>query len=184
MWKHICLLAVVLMTACMSNEDPVSVAETKVGDAVSPFTVQVTLPDTEDWRSTAEGTCLFDTRKSLPSQSIIVFFHTTCPDCQKELPILQELYNNIKKDCAREMVCIARAQGERDIQAYWQEHGLTLPYAPQGDRHIYSLFASTGIPRIYITDPQGVVTHVFTDTDAPTLAELEDAINRKSSQTV
>lgn len=168
----------------MSNEDAESTSELKVGDVVSSFSVKVTLPDAEDWRFSNEGDYLFDTRKNKGHQSIIVFFHTTCPDCQKELPVLQELYSIIKKDSAREMVCIARAQEASDIRAYWQENGLTLPYAPQSDRSIYSLFASIGIPRIYITDPQGVVTHVFKDTDSPTLVELEEALNRKSSQAV
>lgn len=178
------ILCVIFMAACMSSEETSSTSEMKVGDVVSSFTLKVTLPDAEDWRYSDKGSCLFETGKNQGRQSVIVFFHTTCPDCQKELPVLQELYNHIKNDCAREMVCIARAQEASDIQAYWQENGLTLPFSPQSDRSIYSLFASAGIPRIYITDSHGVVTHIFTDTDAPSLDELKEALNRKSSQTV
>lgn len=89
---------------------------------------------------------------SYKAELIIVFFNTTCPDCQRELPVLQKQYEeNIKLPEAEQSIyiCISREEGTADVERYWSENHLTLPVSPQTDRSIYSLFASVGIPRIF-----------------------------------
>ena len=86
------------------------------------------------------------------AELIIVFFNTTCPDCQRELPILQKQYDeNLKLPKAEQSIyiCISREEGASDIERYWSENHLTLPVTAQTDRRIYSMFASIGIPRIF-----------------------------------
>ncbi|MDE5849161.1 MAG: TlpA family protein disulfide reductase [Muribaculaceae bacterium] len=89
---------------------------------------------------------------SYNAQLIIVFFNTTCPDCRRELPILQEQYEeNLQLPEAERSIyiCISREEGEADVERYWTENHLTLPVSAQPDRRIYSMFASIGIPRIF-----------------------------------
>ena len=89
---------------------------------------------------------------SYKAELIIVFFNTTCPDCQKELPILQKQYeDNLKLPESDQSIyiCISREEGAADVARYWSENNLTLPVSPQPDRRIYSMFASIGIPRIF-----------------------------------
>ena len=86
------------------------------------------------------------------AELIIVFFNTSCPDCREELPILQKQYEeNGKLPVAEQsiFICISREEGTADVERYWSENSLTLPVSPQRDRRIYSMFASTGIPRIF-----------------------------------
>lgn len=86
------------------------------------------------------------------AELIIVFFNTTCPDCQRELPILQKQYDeNLKLPEAEQSIyiCISREEGASDVERYWSENHLTLPVSAQTDRRIYSMFASIGIPRIF-----------------------------------
>lgn len=54
---------------------------------------------------------------------------------------------------------------------------ITLPYSAQTDRTVYSLFASSIIPRIYIVSPSLVITHSFTDNPLASYEALMGAIN-------
>jgi hypothetical protein len=47
-----------------------------------------------------------------------------------------------------------------------------MPYSPQADRSVFQLFAYTGIPRIYISSPDGVVRYVHDDMDMPSFLTL------------
>lgn len=97
---------------------------------------------------------------SYNARLIIVFFNTTCPDCRKELPVLQKEYEeNLKLPEAEQSIyiCISREEGAADVERYWTENRLTLPVSPQTDRNIYSLFASIGIPRIFYAK-DGIIT--------------------------
>ena len=55
------------------------------------------------------------------------------------------------------MIAIAREESAPEIAAYWQANALSIPYSPQSDRRIFSLFASSTIPRVYICSPSGIV---------------------------
>lgn len=93
------------------------------------------------------------------SASVIVFFATTCSDCQRELPKVQTIYEEMKDKV--QFVCISRAQSDFDVAAYWKEHSFTLPYSAQSDKTIYNLFAEHTIPRIYVSDASGKVRYMF-----------------------
>jgi thiol-disulfide isomerase/thioredoxin len=109
-------------------------------------------------------------------RSVIVFFNTGCPDCQEELPVVQELYDAVKGDANIELVCISREEGEESIRAYWQANGLTLPYSPQEDAAVFRLFASHTIPRIYIANATATITATFADNPKATLGQLKAAL--------
>ncbi|MDE6479987.1 MAG: TlpA family protein disulfide reductase [Muribaculaceae bacterium] len=97
---------------------------------------------------------------SYKAELIIVFFNTTCPDCQRELPILQRQYEDnlsLPKSERSQYICISREEGAADVEQYWSENHLTLPVSAQNDRSIYSKFASIGIPRIFYAK-DGVIT--------------------------
>ncbi len=83
---------------------------------------------------------------------IIIFFNTTCVDCQRELPLLQTQYEeNLKLPVSEQSryICISREENAVDVERYWNEHQLTMPVSAQVDRNVYSKFASVGIPRIF-----------------------------------
>lgn len=94
-------------------------------------------------------------------RAAVVFFRTTCSDCQRELPKLQRFYEEMGDEV--QFVCISRAESEADVQAFWQAQGLTLPYSAQEDSEVYALFATHTIPRIYIADKDGKVSHIFVE---------------------
>jgi peroxiredoxin len=112
----------------------------------------------------------------LGHKSVVVLFNTTCPDCQRELPRVDSLYRTHRDDADFRLVCIAREQLEAPIQAFWEEKGLLMPYSPQPDRKVYSLFAHSIIPRIYIASTDGVVRFMHNDQDMPLFQQLDDEV--------
>ncbi len=147
----ISLLLCLLIMGCSSIEDNNEVTErVHVGDRVPLFTVEVEADGVHRSFSTAQ----------LTGETVIVFFNTTCPDCQRDLPKLNQYYLKHKADEGFQMVAISREEGEEDVAAYWKDNGLQIPYFAQNDRRIYELFASSIIPRVYFVSAQGIVTRV------------------------
>lgn len=116
--------------------------------------------------------------------AVIVFFNSTCVDCQKFLPTLEAFY---REQQAQSLPCtivpIARAQDNKAVGAYWKKVGFTMPYSAQTDRKVYELFAKSGIPRVYIATPKGTAFHSFDDHHPPTLETLRQVVqsaNRSS----
>ena len=59
------------------------------------------------------------------------------------------------------MIAISRAEGEDLVAPFWEEYDLQIPYSAQTDRHIYELFASSVIPRVYFVSAEGIVTRIL-----------------------
>lgn len=103
---------------------------------------------------------------------VIVFFSTACADCRSLLPVIDVFFREHVQQHDMHLVCIAREQGRAAIEPFWRENGLVLPFAPQEDRRVYNLFATSGVPRIYMADSTGTVRTIFRDTNPPTLQQL------------
>lgn len=154
-------MLVSLCMACMSNNpDEDEGANLGVGDALPSFVVTM-----NDGTSVASSDLL-------GHPSVIVFFSTSCPDCQKELPELQRLWDASDRTTTP-ILLISRAQGQAEIEKYWQSQGLNMLYSPQSDRTIYHLFATSRIPRIYISDSKGIIRYIHTDEVLPTCETLQ-----------
>ena len=166
-WTRIlcCMLALFLCTSCIGEEDFDTEEVVKVGHRLPDFTVTM-----NDGR-VVTGDSLRNTL------SVVMFFHTSCPDCQQALPRVQRLYDKYASaDVA--VVLISREEEAASVAAFWQANGLTLPYSPQLDRRVYELFAHRRVPRIYVSKRQGLVKHIFTDDHVPPFEELEEALQR------
>lgn len=174
--EFVLMLGVLMLTACMDKLDTQDLVKVQIGEKVPHFNVSVTLPDSSDWRFEDGKVVDYDSYANAGRRQFIMFFHTACSDCQRELPVIQEFYSRHKGENVISFVCIARAESDADIMDYWCSNGLTLPYSPQADRRIFDQFADSGIPRIYVTDSNGFVTSIFTDRDKLTLEMLESSI--------
>ncbi len=154
-------LCLQLLAGCVVEDDMGGAWSLRPGDKVPDFSV--VLSDGRRWNST-------DMRGSI---YVVVFFNTGCKDCRRELPKLQEAYMAVD---GIDFICIARDEKEEDISPFWDEHSLTMPFAPQDDRAVYSLFAEAGIPRIYVVDPGSVISATFSETDNISKDSILEAI--------
>ena len=150
----LCLLAAAMLLAssCITEGKHVSIDESNlvnVGQKLPDFTVSLT-------------SGLDVTTTSLTGRpSVIVLFNTECSDCRRELPVVQQLYEEYADRVS--FLCISREQGQEEVMQYWSENHLTLPVAPQDDRRVFSLFALRSIPRVYVSDASLTVRTVFAE---------------------
>ena len=158
----ILLLAGVCLVSCIRDRIPQG-ADLEVGARLPEFSVTM-----NDGSTVSMADLLGDI-------SCIVFFHTGCPDCQKTLPLIQQLYDRYGNGPVR-FLCISREEGAGEVETYWAENGYTLPYSAQEGREIYNLFATFAVPRIYISDRDGIIRSIWTDNPIPTSGELEAAL--------
>ena len=143
------ILPLFLLPACV-NETP---------DGADPVTVGMRVPRFEV--TTLDGD-VFSTRGDLTGEMMIIFFNTECPDCERELPLVQQYYDRtltIPADRRTRLICISREENARSVSDYWHQHDFTMPVAACDDRAVYSLFAISGIPRVY-TIRDGIICSV------------------------
>ena len=158
------LLVTFLLFCCVSciKDNPEVEFELRVGDSVPTFSVVMNDGTSVNSQQLGQGVAL------------IMFFHTSCPDCRNTLPAVQEIYNRMDKRFP--IVLISREQNGDEIAKYWNEMGYTLPYSPQSTREIYNLFATSRVPRVYICN-NGIIEHIFTDAPTPTYSDLMGCLN-------
>lgn len=153
----------ILLSSCVTDKDD-PVWSLQEGGSLPQFSVSL-----NDGRTVT-------TESMRGKKGMIVFFNTGCIDCQKELPVVQAVYDRCRIDYPDvEVICISRNEGKETIEKYWRENGLSLPYSAQDDNRVYSLFASSVIPRIYIYSPDLKITATFSDSP---LATYEDIISQ------
>ena len=161
-YKLAYLLLFVLVAFSCIKEKPAE-ADLAVGDAIPDF--EVTMND----GSIVTGQKLRET------PSCIVFFHTSCPDCQQVLPVIQQLYDKYASKGVS-FALISREDEDPAVSAYWTENSFTLPYSAQSTREIYNLFAQTRVPRVYISEKGGLIKAIYTDDPVPGFEELDRQI--------
>lgn len=139
------VMMAVATAGCISDDEPgQGESLVNVGDEVPSFTV-----------SLSDGTQFVSPRDfARRPLTRLLFFNTTCGDCRRELERLKD------ETDTDNIICISREVSADDIDAYWVAHGIKLVYAAVPDRSVYSLFATSGIPRIYTVDSRGKVVRV------------------------
>lgn len=154
-----------LFVSCI-NDDEIVVRECAIGDRLPDFSV--TMSD----GTSVSGASLRET------VSLILFFHTSCPDCQQVLPIIQRIYDEYAS-ADIQFAFISREEDATTIATYWESQNFTMPYSAQANRNIYELFATSRIPRVYISDREGIIRYIFTDNPVPTYEELASALDEQ-----
>ena len=147
---------------CKEEKEPGNV---QVGDALPSFSVELN-----------NGVKV--NNKSLEGKiSLILFFSTTCPDCQALFPSIQQIYEEYKNEDKFFLLTISRAEGKDMVGKFMQENNYTFPYSPQDTRDVYSLFAPSIVPRVYISDSDGIVQQIFIDNPLATYEQLIEKID-------
>lgn len=142
-----------LLAACVAD-DPRNEG-VSVGDPLPPF--EVTLAS-----GSVEGSASLRGRVA-----VIIFFSTTCGDCRRELPELEGVWRHFEDDPEVAFLAISREETPGRVEAFWEELHLSIPFSAQPDRRVYNLFATVGVPRVYIADRSSTVVAAYGDSDLP-----------------
>lgn len=159
------MLVVMFLASCTGSDDSDDGSTLHVGDLLPLFYVEM-----------SDGSVVnsIDLKETV---SVILFFHTDCGDCQRQLPEVEKLYQHFIDNRDVMIFGISRAQGQGVIQEYWEENGISFPYSPQENRSVYELFASRTVPRIYISDRDRIIRFISTDSPTRSFEELLYEVN-------
>ena len=152
------VLAVMMCLAGCINEK-IEGADLKVGDMIPDF--EVVMDD---------GSVISDDILK-ESVSVVMFFHTSCPDCQQVLPEMQKIYDKYASQGVN-IALISREESEMSISAFWEEKCFNMPYSAQNGRDIYLKFARERIPRVYVCEKGGIIRYMFTDNPNPSYDDI------------
>ena len=161
--KKVLLIFSFLLLAAGCIKEEQKGADLKVGDIIPDF--EVVMSDGE----TVTDQILQE------SVSVVMFFHTSCPDCQQVLPQMQRVYDEYAPKGIR-IVLISREDPKESVESFWLENGLKMPYSAQNNRKVYEKFAATRIPRVYVNEKGGIIRYVFTDDPNPSYDDLKSAL--------
>lgn len=88
----------------------------------------------------------------------INFFATWCGPCRQELPHLQkEVYNKLKNNKNFELIILGREHKWEEINKFKSENKFDMPFYPDIERKVFSLYAKQNIPRNFIIDKEGKI---------------------------
>lgn len=162
MKKVVLIFSFLLLAAgCVKEEQ--KGADLKVGDIIPDFEVVMS-----DGRLVTDD----DLKENV---SVVMFFHTSCKDCQQALPVMQRIYDEYASE-SLQIVLISREEGRESIVTYWNENCLKMPYSAQNDKRVYRKFAATRIPRIYVNEKGGIIRHIFTDDPVPSYGAIKKSL--------
>ena len=168
--SHIAKLFIVIVTgmliSCLNDDDFSSSNSelVKVGDVVPEFSL---IGANGDMISSA----------SLRGQYYLLnFFDTSCKDCQKEFPVLQQIYEKYQGELP--VFNVPRSQTADEVNAYWNKEGLTMPFYTATDKSLYYKFATKGIPRTYIVEMEGQVLDMFPDSPVVDYETLDGTLQK------
>jgi peroxiredoxin len=119
---------------------------TKVGDKAPVFSC-----------TTLDGK-IIDLSKTNGKIVMVTFFATWCGPCNEELPVLQkEIYEKYKNNPNFVLAVIGRQHTEQELKDFAAAKGLSLPFAADPKKDIYSLYAKQMIPRNFIIGKDGKI---------------------------
>jgi peroxiredoxin len=143
------LMLMSVFVSCIKEGDDISdemINYVEVGDAVPGFTVF------DDKGGT------FSSFGFAGKRSLLLLFVSSCGDCRKVLPVLNnEILPWIKDNPGYQLITISRDEPAQEVASHWTENMYTMPVYLDPDRKVFSLFANRTIPRLYIINEEGIV---------------------------
>ena len=138
-----------------SKEAPLSTDEKKVLKKlrITPATQWIDAHDFAGKMMDAKSVNLQDYRGRFV---LLNFWATWCSPCLKEMPDLENAYNEMGQE---KLVVLAVGMGEsvEKIKAFFNKYGFTFPLLADNRMKITKLYGVRNIPVTYLIDPDGVV---------------------------
>jgi peroxiredoxin len=128
--------------------------------------------------ATVEGTP-FRTADLRGKVIVLNFFATWCGPCQKELPQLQEIWDDLKAEDDFRMLAVGREESNESLEALRKERGFTLPMASDPNASVYRQFATQSIPRTYLISRQGTIVYQWTGAYDEEIVKLKRLLRKE-----
>ncbi|MBP3950534.1 thiol-disulfide oxidoreductase ResA [Bacillus suaedae] len=100
--------------------------------------------------------------KGLEGKGVFLnFWGTFCPPCEKEMPIMEELYQEYK-DQGVEILAINVNEPELTVESFVERYNLTFPVAIDKDDIIADAYGISPLPATILIDEHGTIVDVHT----------------------
>jgi peroxiredoxin len=109
-------------------------------------------------------------------RAALLFFRTTCPDCTREMPGVEEAFRRVAGEDIRFVTISKEENATVAVPEYWADAGLTMPYYfdPSGD--VFTTFGVRRVPTLYLFGSDGRLAHTEIETFASTPDQLAKII--------
>lgn len=114
---------------------------------------------------------------------LITFFATWCGPCRAELPHIQkDIFEKYAGNPNFELMIFGREHGWEAVKKFRADQKFTMPFYPDPERKIFSLYASQNIPRNFLIDKSGKIVYAsvgFNEADFSRMkSEIEAQLNK------
>lgn len=111
---------------------------------------------------------------------MINFFATWCGPCNLELPVLQKnIWDKYKDNPNFVLIILGREHSEKEVRDFVSSKKFTMPFAPDQDRKIFSLYATQSIPRNIIIGKDGKIIFQSIGYNPEEFKQIEDLLAGK-----
>ena len=146
------VVALVMTTLIIASAISISQADIAVGKKAPDFSM----------RSVSGGS---DIKLSsfTDKPTLLVFYASWCPHCQKEAPTLQRLYTELGPK-GLNVVGVDVDQQISDAQSFVKTYRISFPVAhgnPSAHSSTLDTYGISGVPTVYVLDKGGIVKHVY-----------------------
>ena len=156
--------ATVSLTACVDDR-PVAPGRLPIGTPMPLFSV-----------SSPEGAVSAEDLTG--KRTLVVLFRTTCGDCRRELPKVEEAFREVGAESDVRFVAITKEDDHATVvPEYWDDNGYTMPYYFDPDGSASSAFVVTNVPSLYLFGTDGKVAFAAIETFDFGAEKLVELIN-------
>lgn len=162
MWKKviaavilISLLTVAIVQAVNKQSEKPDPASQPAVDARGGLKAGVKAPDFELKTLTGESVKLSDLKGK---KVMLNFWATWCPPCKKEMPEMEQFYNESGDQIT---ILAVNIDPQLDVQKFVDENKITFPVLLDEEDAVNETYQILTIPTTYFIDSKGIIQHTF-----------------------
>lgn len=91
---------------------------------------------------------------------MIVFFHSSCSDCRRELPKIDSIWKKLNNHPNFCLMTIARGEQAEAVSDFFIQHHFSMPVYLDPQKEAFLLFANQTVPRLYLSDKNGIIRYI------------------------
>jgi len=87
------------------------------------------------------------------------FWATWCPPCKKEMPEIENFFNEGQKDV---VILAVNIDPQLDVKGFVKKNGITFPVLLDQDDQVNGMYKIISIPTTYFIDSNGIIQNKYT----------------------